>query len=209
MKYDQSRMTPDSEPASTALERAEPNDRALMARVRDGDAVAFGTLVERHSPLIYRVAYRLLGDAHEAEDVVQESFTRLWTNAPQWHPSGGGIGAWLRRVGMNLCFDRLRKSKRIAPEEPPEAPDDTPRADAVMVSDEIGKTVDRCLRELPERQAAALILSYYEGLSNAESAKTLEMKVKALESLLVRARRKMRALLEQEGVLAADVEQLT
>ncbi|WP_299326815.1 RNA polymerase sigma factor [Parasphingopyxis sp.] len=202
-------MTPDSEPASAAPEGAEPTDRALMARVRTGDAVAFGALVERHSPLIYRVAYRLLGDGHEAEDVVQETFTRLWTNAPQWKPNGGGLGAWLRRVGMNLCFDRLRKTKRIAPEEPPEAPDDTPRADAAMVSDEIGKTVDKCLRELPERQAAALVLSYYEGLSNIESAQALEVKVKALESLLVRARKKMRELLEREGVLAADVEQLT
>lgn len=202
-------MTPDSEPATAAPDGAEPTDRALMARVRDGDAVAFGTVVERHTPLIYRVACRLLGDGHEAEDVVQETFTRLWKNAPQWHPSGGGLGAWLRRVGMNLCFDRLRKSKRIAPEEPPETPDDEPAADETMVSDEIGKTVDKCLRELPERQAAALVLSYYEGLSNSESAQTMEMNVKALESLLVRARRKMRELLEREGVLAADVEHLT
>ncbi|MGP1352560.1 MAG: RNA polymerase sigma factor [Parasphingopyxis sp.] len=202
-------MTPDSEPATAAPDGAEPTDHALMARVRDGDAVAFGALVERHTPLIYRVACRLLGDGHEAEDVVQETFTRLWKNAPQWHPSGGGLGAWLRRVGMNLCFDRLRKTKRIAPEALPEAPDDGPAADETMVSDEIGKTVDKCLRELPERQAAALVLSYYEGLSNIESAETLEMNVKALESLLVRARRKMRELLEREGVLAADVEQLT
>ena len=139
-------MTPDSRPAAMASEEAGHADQAVMARVREGEAAAFAILVERHSPLIYRVAYRLLGDGHEAEDVVQETFTRLWTNAPHWKPSGGGLGGWLRRVGMNLCFDRLRKRKRIAPEEPPETADDDPAADQQMVSDEIGATVDRCLR---------------------------------------------------------------
>ena len=202
-------MTPASQPVTSASDEADQADRALMARVRDGDAVAFGALVERHTLLIYRVAYRLLGDGHEAEDIVQETFTRLWTNAPQWHPSGGGLGAWLRRVGMNLCFDRLRKRKRIAPEEPPETADNDPSADSQLVSDEIGSVVESCLRELPERQAAALVLSYFEGLPNSESAKILELNVKAMESLLVRARKKMRVLLEGRGVLASDVEQLT
>ncbi|QLC23955.1 RNA polymerase sigma factor [Parasphingopyxis algicola] len=202
-------MTPHHELASTASSEADQTDRALMARVRDGDSVAFSALVELHSAPIYRVAYRMLGDGHEAEDIVQDVFTRLWTHAPQWKPSGAGLGAWLHRVGVNLCLDRLRKRKRIAPVEPPESTDDTPRADKVMVSDEIGASVDRCLRQLPDRQAAALILSYYEGLSNSASAEILELNIKALESLLVRARRKMRALLEQEGVLATDVEQLT
>lgn len=206
---DQSRMTPADGTAKAVFRGDDQADRALMARVRDGDTAAFNVLVERHSPSIYRVAYRMLGDGHEAEDIVQESFTRLWINAPQWQPSGGGLGGWLHRVGLNLCLDRLRKTKRIAPVEPPEMPDNGPAADKVMVSDEIGATVDTCLRQLPERQAAALTLSYYEGLSNNESAAILELNVKALESLLVRARRGMRALLESEGVLAADVEQLT
>ena len=183
-------------------------DRALMAQVRDGDAVAFGALVERHSQALYRFAYRMLGDGHEAEDVVQESFTRLWTHAPQWKPSGAGLVGWLHRVNTNLCLDRLRKRKRIAPVEPPERADGDPAADEKIVSGEIGATVEACLRELPERQRAALVLSYYEGLSNKESADILEVKVKALESLLVRARTKMRELLEQRGVLSEDLEQL-
>ncbi|NNC73786.1 MAG: RNA polymerase sigma factor [Sphingomonadaceae bacterium] len=200
-------MTPHSQFAKTAPSGSDA-DTALMARVRDGDAVAFRAIVDRHHQMIYRVAWRMLGDGHEAEDVVQESFTRLWRDAPRWKPSGAGLAAWLRRVGVNLCYDRLRKTKNIAPIEPPERAGNDKPADDAMVGDEIGATVDGCLAELPERQRAALILSYYEELSNIESAEILDINVKALESLLVRARRKMHELLEREGVLAADVEQL-
>lgn len=201
-------MTPPSETALTSRGGAG-SDRALIARVRDGDSEAFRAIVAQHSQAMYRVAYRMLGDPHEAEDVVQESFTRLWKDAQRWQPSGGGLGAWLRRVGVNLCLDRLRKTKRLAPSEPADRADDAVAADEALVAGEIGETIDACLAALPDRQRAALVLSYYEELSNAETAEILGLGVKAVESLLVRARRKMRKLLEREGVLAKDVERLS
>src|SRR3954465_11266898 len=88
-------------------------DAALMGRVAAGDAAAFRLLVERHSAMIHTLAWRMLGPA-DAEDVVQESFTRLWVNARGWTPSGGGLGGWLRRVATNLCLDRLRKPRLVS-----------------------------------------------------------------------------------------------
>src|SRR5512134_3934856 len=90
----------------TADEAASaPGDGELMRRVAGGDAAAFRLVVTRHLPLVHAVAWRMLGDAAEAEDVVQEAFTRVWTKASSWTPSGGGLGGWLRRVAMNLCLD--------------------------------------------------------------------------------------------------------
>src|SRR3954468_11405627 len=90
-------------------------DAALMARVAAGDAAAFRVLVERHAAMVHALAWRMLGPA-DAEDVVQESFTRLWVNAKGWTPSGAGLGGWLRRIATNLCLDRLRRPRTLGDE---------------------------------------------------------------------------------------------
>src|SRR5206468_8274593 len=78
------------------------DDGALMRRVATGDAQAFGAVAERYTPMLFAVAWRMLADAAEAEDVVQETITRAWVNAANWTPVGGGLGAWLRRIATNL-----------------------------------------------------------------------------------------------------------
>src|SRR3954451_5901493 len=84
-----------------------------MARAAAGDALAFRALVERHMAMVHALAWRMLGPA-DAEDVVQESFTRLWVNAKGWAPAGGGLGGWLRRGATNLCLDRLRRPRTVS-----------------------------------------------------------------------------------------------
>lgn len=174
------------------------DDRALMARVAGGDAAAFRLLVERHGGPVHALAWRMLGPA-EAEDVVQECFTRLWVNAKGWVPVGGGLGGWLRRVATNLCLDRLRRPRSVSDEALAEHRDEAPLADAQLDAAREQQAVAEAIRTLPDRQRAAIVLAYYDGASNAEAAAILGLGVKALESLLVRARQ---GLKDRLGALA-------
>jgi RNA polymerase sigma-70 factor (ECF subfamily) len=179
----------------------ETEDGALMRRVSAGDSGAFRLLVERHTPMVHALAWRMLGDGAEAEDVVQEAFVRLWVNAKRWTPAGGGLGGWLRRVGTNLCLDRLRKRRLVFDGELPEPADDSPPVDAQIDDERRRAAVAASILALPDRQRAAIVLTYYEGVPNAEAASILGIGVKALESLLVRARQTLVRSLAVQGLL--------
>lgn len=175
-----------------------------MAQVARGDAAAFRLLVDRHTAMVHGLAWRMLGDGVEAEDVVQEAFTRLWVGAARWTPVGGGLGGWLRRVATNLCLDRLRRVRPAGGDAIPERADEAPLADAALDADRERLAVARAIAGLPDRQRAAIVLTYHEGASNAEAADILGVGVKALESLLVRARQSLTRALAAEGLLEED-----
>lgn len=185
--------------------RPPADDAALMRHVAQGCDTSFAILVERHAAALYRVAARMLGDAHEAQDVVQDCFARLWQHAPRWSPTGAGLVGWLHRVTMNLCFDRKRRLRVVVTDDLPETVDTVPLADRVIETRQARAEVAHALADLPERYRAALVLCYYEDLSNALAAQVLDLNIKAMESLLFRARRQMRELLEARGVNAGDV----
>ena len=168
------------------------SDDALMRRVGAGDAGAFQQLVEVHAKRPHRIAWRMLGDASEAEDVAQEALLRLWKDAPDWNAQGAGVGAWLARVATNLCLDRLRRRVRLSDEDVPDRADPAPLADEAICAGQQQARVRAALDALPERQRAAVVLTYYEDLPNAEAAAALDMNVKAFESLLLRARRALK-----------------
>ena len=176
-------------------------DGTLMLRVGAGDGDALAILADRHTPMLHAIAWRMLGDAAEAEDVVQEVIVKLWVGAKGWTPVGGGLGGWLRRVATNLCLDRKRKARFVADGEVPDRADDAPGADVMVDEQRRAAALGAAMQALPERQRAALVLTYYEGVSNAEAAAILEIHVKALESLLVRARQGMHRQLVAGGLL--------
>jgi RNA polymerase sigma factor (sigma-70 family) len=190
---------------AVAPDRAQPPaaggeaDGALMARVAAGDGAAFRLLVERHAAMVHALAWRMLGPA-DAEDVVQESFTRLWVNAKGWTPSGGGLGGWLRRVATNLCLDRLRKPRTVSDVLLADHQDEAPPADVRLDAERRQAAVAEAVRALPDRQRAAIVLTYYEGVPNAEAAAILGLGVKAVESLLVRARQGLNRALAMRGL---------
>lgn len=172
-----------------------------MQRVVAGDAEALVVIAERHTPMLYSVAWRMLGDAAEAEDVVQEAIVKVWVGAKGWTPVGGGLGGWLRRIATNLCLDRKRKGSRIADCQVPDRADDAPAADELIDEQRRAAGVAAAMQAMPDRQRAALVLTYYEGLSNAEAAQILGVGLKALESLLVRARQGLSRSLAAQGLL--------
>ncbi len=175
------------------------DDDALAHRVAAGDAGAWQDLMDAHLGAITAYAWHMLGDRAEAEDVAQETFIRFMKKAPGWRPGAARLRTWLLRVAINLCLDRLRARRpHIELDAGFDAgleaePDGVARLDGGI---DRRRAVSRALRELPERQAGAVALVHYLGLTNAEAAAAMAISVEALESLLACARRALRRKLE-------------
>jgi RNA polymerase sigma-70 factor (ECF subfamily) len=172
----------------------QDSDEELMARVARGDAGAFRILAARAAPFALGIARRFLRDAADAEDVVQDAFLRVWTSAPRWRPTAP-FRAWLYRIVINLAFNRNRRAPMARIDDAGDPVDHTPGALERMDADETRRMVAAAIDALPERQRMAVILTYDEGLSNAETALVLDTSVSGVESLLIRARRTLRATL--------------
>lgn len=192
-------------PAPHAMQ--DKRDEELLALVGDGDRQAYRVLVERHGGRVLAVARRMTGNLAEAEDVAQDAFLRVWLHGGAWRDQGAKFTTWLYRVVTNLCLDRRRRRPMAPLEAAGDPADERPNAEVSVAAGERSRQVEAALAALPDRQRAALVLSYYEGLSNAVAAAALDISVAALESLLVRARRALRAELEQRGVMTAGMEQ--
>jgi RNA polymerase sigma-70 factor (ECF subfamily) len=185
----------------------DQGDEELLALVGAGDRKAYNILVERHGRRVLLMARRVTGNLADAEDVAQEAFLRVWQHAADWRDKGAKFTTWLYRVVMNLCLDRRRRAPMAPLEAAGDPADERPTAEASVAARERERAVADALATLPDRQRAALVLSYYEGLSNAAAAEVLATSTAALESLLVRARRSLRAELESRGILAAGWEE--
>ena len=170
-------------------------DEALLTRVGEGDPAAVRALVARKLPRLLALAGRMLGDQAEAEDVAQETFVRAWKQARDWRPGAAKFDTWLHRVALNLCYDRLRRRREIATEAPPEQPYEGPAPDRGLQAADVGTLVEAAMRALPDRQREAISLCHYQELSNIEAAALMGVSVEALESLLSRGRRALRAAL--------------
>jgi len=176
------------------LAAVDPDEELLM-RVADGDPAASRALVGRKLPRILGLAQRMLTDSTEAEDVAQEAFLRVWRQAPRWRPGQAKLDTWLHRVTLNLCYDRLRRRREIATDNPPEVADEGPAPDRGLQAQDTGRRVSAALARLPDRQREAVVLCHYQELGNIEAAAVMGVTVEALESLLSRGRRALRAAL--------------
>jgi RNA polymerase sigma-70 factor (ECF subfamily) len=166
--------------------------------VAAGDTAAFRSLVASHLAAVTAIARGMLGDAAEAEDLAQEVFLRLWRSAATLELGPAGLKPWLRRVVSNLAIDRLRAGRRLLiTEAPPEVPDRATQADAMEQAD-VQARVQAALATLPERQRLALVLFHFDGLSQDEVGAAMQVSAEAVESLLARGRRGLKAALKDD-----------
>jgi RNA polymerase sigma-70 factor (ECF subfamily) len=175
-----------------------PEDRVLLARVARQDSQAFRILVDRHLASIVTLARRMLKDEAEADDIAQEALLRLWRAGESLDLGPQGLRPWLRRVTSNLCLDRIRSGRRtVVTDEVPEVAEAPTQATGLEEQD-LARRVGEAMNALPERQRRALTLFHHEGLSQAEVGEVLGVSDEAVESLLARARRALRASLEKD-----------
>ena len=175
-------------------------DEQLIIRVGDGDRVAYKMLMDRHLRTFLAFANRIVGDRTEAEDIMQEAFLRVWKHAPKWDESRNvHFTSWFYRIVMNLSIDVKRRRK------PSQTIDDgfdvtssEPIADQKLSDKQMAIKLAKALEELPERQRLATNLCYFQGLGNKQAAEILEVRVGAIESLLVRARARLADLLKDQ-----------
>jgi RNA polymerase sigma-70 factor (ECF subfamily) len=120
---------------------------------------------------------------------VQEAFLKIWDRPKLWNPDRGTkFTTWFYTVVIHLCFDHNRKKRPLGLPEATELADENPGQEALVDAHQKQVLLERFIRELPERQQLALNLCFYEGLSHREAAGIVGVKVKALQSLLMRAK---------------------
>src|ERR1043165_4872705 len=157
-----------------------PADRDLMARAAKGDERAFRTLAERHAGAALRLARRILGNEAAAEDIVQDALLRVWINAPRWRPDAA-YRTWLYRIVVNLCLNAKRRAPDLPLATAGHVADPRSAADEQLELRERDHRLATAIGKLPERQRAAIVLTYQEGLGNADVAEVLDTSVSSVE----------------------------
>lgn len=188
-------LAPDSAPV--AAEIVFDEDSELLDKLATGDEAAFRMLVERHIDRAYAIALRIVGNAADAEDVVQDTMLKIWSHRGRWQHGRAKFSTWLYRVISNRCIDLRRKPRNENVETVPEVADGQPGAVEIIERNELNGMLELAMRRLPEQQRIAVIFSYHENMSNGEIAQVMDTTVAAVESLLKRGRQQLRQLLRK------------
>ena len=191
---------------------AAPDDQTLLARVADGDSRALDTLYERYARVVYGVALRILGESELAEDVVQETFWRVWRRARTFQSGRGQVTAWIFGIAHNLSVDELRRQRsRPRPvydtEETPVLRDrEDSRMDVVAdaLEHERGLLIGTALQQISAEQREAIELAYFGGLSQSEIAERLQSPIGTIKTRIRLGLRKLRYLLLAQDIRAED-----
>jgi RNA polymerase sigma-70 factor, ECF subfamily len=194
------------------MERMGESDAEALARARSGDTEAFRALVERYSPLVYRVAYRLTGSEHDADDVVQETFLRAYRRLDLFEDRSQ-FGSWLYRIASNCAYDVLRGRRRH--EQRFEAgdaengadqdrfPSEDPSPERLAFGAEVRRRMEVVLARLSPAERSAFVLRHFEGFSIEEIGRTLDLDKSATKHSIFRAVQKVRrALAPLAGTMA-------
>ncbi|WP_034275043.1 RNA polymerase sigma factor SigE [Haloechinothrix halophila] len=182
---------------------------ATMAQVTDAAAVAaddaawtppsWDEIVRTHASRVYRLAYRLTGNPHDAEDLTQETFIRVFRSLSSYKP--GTFEGWLHRITTNLFLDMARRRQRVRMEGLPDDTDrivgDDPSPEQVFSDTHLDPDLQAALDELPPEFRAAVVLCDVEGLSYEEIGATLGVKLGTVRSRIHRGRQALRASLER------------
>jgi RNA polymerase sigma-70 factor, ECF subfamily len=178
----------------------EPMDADISRGCRRNDPDAWRQLVRRFSPLVYRVALRMLGGAPEAEDATQEVFM-LVHRAIARHDPTRPLAPWLARITYNQCLKHLAKAKRrtdmetaIGDGDFPDAGDETSPETRVN-HHQMTQRIDHALDRLSAQDRAMMVMRYREGFSDGEIAHATRMPVGTVKTRLHRARNKLKKIL--------------
>lgn len=176
---------------------SEADDDFLLERMKADDADAYRVLVERHVDRAYAVALRMLRNQANAEDVAQEALVKAWTHRHSWQAGKAKFSTWLYRVVFNRCIDLTRRPAGACLDDVAEPLDERPDSVETIHRRQVYDRLGQAMAGIPEQQRAALTLSYFDDLGNAEIAEIMGTTVQAVESLLKRGRQGLRERLRR------------
>ena len=198
-----------SAPPSTARQRngsrtadaglSSPGDEELVRRIHEGDEQAFASLLGRHLGAIHHYLFRLTGSRADSDDLAQETFFAVWRRAGTYRPGRVKFTTWLHRIAHNQFVDHYRRKAREAGDDLPHTADFTPGPQENRGIAEDRRRLHAALVRLPANQRDAVLLCHQQGMSNRQAAIVLGVGVRALESLLARARRALRKEFQEEA----------
>jgi RNA polymerase sigma-70 factor (ECF subfamily) len=187
----------------------EVSDAIAVERTLAGDRDAYRVLVERHSRTVYRMAYWMMGNAHDAEEVVQESFLRAYQKLKQF-AGNANFGTWVYRIAANYAIDRLRQrnvdeARREGPSKPGEdllevdplsqVRDMSPSPERLAGSAQLADRMKAALAELSPAERTAIVMRHWDGCGIEEIAVVLRSNSNATKNTVFRAVQKLRRAL--------------
>ena len=177
------------------------DDATAVAQARAGDSEAFRLLVERHSRALFKLAYRMTGNEHDAEDVVQEAFLKAYRSLDSFEERSQ-VSSWLYRIASNCAFDVLRRRQRrdnptdsLDVEDAPELAAATPGPHRLALGGDVRRSLEAALETMSAGERAAFVLRHFEGRSVKEIELALGLDTTAVKQSVCRAVRKARQVL--------------
>ena len=192
------------------MEATGDSDAIAVERTLAGDRDAFRVLVERHSPNVFRLAFRMTGNQHDAEEVVQEAFLRAYQKLSQF-AARANFGTWVYRIAANYAIDRMRqrKSEDANREPAPRAnddgievdamsfvPDSAPNPERLAQSEQLADHMRRALEQLTPAERTAFVMRHWGGSGIEEIAEALKSSSSAAKNTIFRSVQKLRRALE-------------
>ena len=177
------------------------NEMLLISRARGGDREAFGALVEQYRDNVYRLAYRMCGNAYDADEAAQEAFVAAWRALPNFR-GDAKFSTWLYRLTTNAAIDVMRREKRhqtVGDGEMIDLADDADSPQETVERTEQQEAVQEALATLSEEYREVLLLRYMEELDYAEIAEVLQLPSGTVKSRINRAKAALKAALLKSG----------
>ncbi len=179
-----------------------------MSQVVAGDSRALELLYDRYSRTVYGMALRMLSNAEQAEDVVQETFWRVWRRGATFQQGYGQFSSWLFGIAHNLCIDELRRQRsRPSPIYTEDAqqilhdiPDGQQDVDSLTWQTERRRLISDALRDLPSDQRQVIELAYFRGLSQREIAEQLQDPLGTVKTRIRLGLQKLKQFLHTQGI---------
>lgn len=189
------------------------DDERLLQLITSGDNQALSELYDRYSRIVYGLAIKMLGSAELAEDVVQETFWRVWRRSGSFHSARGHVASWIFGIAHNLTIDELRRQRsRPTPvydtEERPvlrDLEDSSSNAFDLALEDERRRLIASALQQIPPEQREVLELVYFRGLSQTEIAEHLQNPVGTVKTRVRLGLTKLRDILTTQGFNREDL----
>ena len=183
-------------------------DELLLRRAQGGDPEAFGQLMEPLEQLVWRVCWHYTGNREAAEDCGQEAMVRIWRSLESYRGECA-LESWVYRIAANCCMDWLRKKKRdrsvsVEPlrEQGFDPADDAPGTEEQVVQKDERRRLREAIRQLPDDQREALILTQLEKVSYEEAAQALGVSEGTVKSRVNRAKARLKEILSAERELS-------